>query len=164
MDIQKVNNIIREETVKAFQDQGHHLTGGWENALKIIEKNVVNRWIVEVWGAGYTGYVNYKMPGSKASMKMFWFVKKYVQARIIKVSIGDEKRAGGIAAMIIRKWMKEGRPTTKSRDFSKTGKRTEFIEQTISVLSQKLIPFFADNLKSDIEKLITNEIKLINAI
>jgi hypothetical protein len=73
-------------------------------------------------------------------------VSKYIQGliRFAKLRFRvTEKEAKGIAFAIARKQVKEGMPTNGSYRFTKTGKRTEFIQEAIIKEVPKLLDLFA---------------------
>lgn len=151
-------DIIKSETIKQFNLQGHSLTGNWEQEVEIIEKKIVESYIIQVWGASYSGYVDQKLPASKVTDKMLPFIVRYVEQRM-KLLGGH---AWAVATNILKKWKKEGRPTRSSTAFSKTGKRTDFIQATIDVLSEKLRPLASEQMYKETEQFIINAIKEVN--
>jgi exonuclease V gamma subunit len=81
----------------------------------------------------------------------------YVQRRMGK----SEKEAKSIAFAIASKHKKEGMPTKTSARFSKTGKRTGFIEQALDKNSAKFIELIENAITFSVEATIESYYKSI---
>lgn len=125
-EIKICEDFLSGQLIDAFQKQGHSMPQPkWEGSIKSIGKYLSGGLVFEVTGAEYgKKYVNVKMDAAKASMKQFPFMIKYIMRR----KSLSELEAKPIAAACIKKWMKEGRPSKGSYQYSKTGERTGFIE------------------------------------
>jgi hypothetical protein len=73
----------------------------------------------------------------------------------------SDKEAKGIAFAIASKHKKEGMPTKGSVRFSKTGKRTGFIEQALDKNSQKFIELIEVSVAATVEVLVESYYKSI---
>jgi hypothetical protein len=73
----------------------------------------------------------------------------------------SEKEAKSIAFAIASKHKKEGMPTKTSARFSKTGKRTGFIEQALDKNSQKFVELIEVSVAATVEVLVESYYKSI---
>lgn len=123
---EKVNKLLIEE----WELQGHKMNESkFERELEAEVYSEGNTKGVRGLGVGYARFVNQgvsksqiKYPYAKARIEG---LTKYVLNRM---GIGGAQGVS-IAFAIANKHKKEGMPTDSSKKYSKTGKRTEFIEE-----------------------------------
>jgi len=140
--------ILNDEIKKAFQEQGHHLTGLWEQSLSATsyapnEVEVSARSYGSIVDAGVspdripfggqsTGNYGVGISGS-GDNESFHGTSKYIQGlfnfwKLRKPGISD-KEALGLAFATAKVQKKEGMSTSGSRVFSESGERQRFVEQ-----------------------------------
>ena len=130
--------IISDEWIK----QGHDLTGKFRDSMTYdTTEDTIN--IYDTTERGYGAILNKGVPadripfnpGSGAN------TSKYIQGlvRYAKLRMGaSDKQALGIAFAIAHKHIKEGMPTESSKQYSSTGKRIEFVEDSIQVIDKMI--------------------------
>ena len=145
------------ETVKAIGDlvvkairteivlQGHQLTGALESSLEAQERIVADGAVIAFLMNDYGQFVNTGTPApvipytpGQARAK----VSKYIEGlkRYAKIRFRvTEAQALSIAFAIAKKHKKEGNPTRASRRFSRTGKRTQYIEAALQKIDSKIV-------------------------
>lgn len=131
-----INEVLRKEMIA----QGHHLTGAMEDSLgsDIYKKGKED--IMQGTAINYTKFVNEGFPAQSASFRQFPFLLEYFIQRGYPVASSNSATltASQLAAMTIRKWMREGMPTQSSKRFSKTGNRTNMIEDALFAAEPKI--------------------------
>lgn len=130
-----INQFIREEMVA----QGHHLTGEMEESLSSEVGMIGKAEVMDGFAVYYTQIVNDGFPAASASFRQFPFLVEYFVKRGFPVySTSGALTANQLAAMTIRKWMKEGMPSQASKRFSGTGSRTQMIESAFVANEHKV--------------------------
>lgn len=132
--------LINQELRKEMVAQGHHLTGDMEDSLDANISKEGKADVMQGVAVLYTKFVNEGFPPEKASFKQFPFLLEYFIKRgypVASTSPGT-LTAPALAAMTIRKWMKEGMPTQASKRFSSTGSRTNMIENAFVRAENKI--------------------------
>ena len=124
-----INEIIRKEMVA----QGHHLTGAMEESLEGEITKAGKAEALEGFAVKYTQYVNDGVKAESASMRQFPFLVEYFNQRGYPEysSNSSTLTSRALAAMTIKKWMKEGMSTQASKRFSSTGSRQNMVENAI---------------------------------
>lgn len=138
-----LNEIIRKEMVA----QGHHLTGAMEDSLDAEIKKSGKSDTMEGYAVEYTKFVNEGVPAESASMKQFPFLVKYFVLRGYPEysSNSSTLTARSLAAMTIKKWMKEGMSTQASKRFSSTGSRQNMIENAFVGSEDKMDEYMGNS-------------------
>lgn len=143
-----INDLLRKELVA----QGHHLTGTLEESIEAVVKTSGNTTTTEAFAAEYSKYVNKGFKATSATFKQTPFLVRYFQERGL-----DEKEAVSAAIATIKVWMKEGMPTSASRVFSDTGKRTDFIEEVFTKHGKEIDAFIVGKFDDYVEQLFQQE-------
>lgn len=143
-----INNFLKDE----FKDQGHHLTGAYENSLDATIQQNGNSIDLEGFGLFYGTFVNDGIPPAHASMKQFPFLVRYFLARGLGL-----KEAKGAAAATIHTWMKEGMSTAASKRFSVTGERQNFLTDAFTKNDSKLDNFMGRQYDTMVDDLYLQE-------
>lgn len=138
-----INLIIRTEVV----DQGHHLTGALEDSLSSKYKRKGKEEIMQGFAVYYTQFVNDGFGPGSASFKQVPFLIEYFKKR----GLSDDE-AKGAAFATVKTWMKEGMPTQASKRFSKTGSRTNMIENAITGNEAKIDEYMTNAFDFAIEE------------
>lgn len=146
---QEIIQLIGDEWIK----QGHDLTGAFVQGLSYeIVDNII--YIYDTTNSGYGKILNAGVsadripfsPGSGAK------TSKYIQGlvRYAKLRMGaSDKDALSIAFAIAHKHKKEGMPTEDSTRFSKTGKRTQFVEDATTDVD-KIVEKYMDQFVNEL--------------
>jgi hypothetical protein len=149
-----------------WRAQGHELTGSAVKQMETMVRMEINTLIIEGFVPDYMAINNQGVPANRipyypgSGRKESEYIKglmKYVQQRMGK----SEKEAKGIAFAIASKHKKEGMPTKGSVRFSKTGKRTGFIEQALDKNSPKFIELIEVSVAATVEVLVESYYKSI---
>jgi hypothetical protein len=149
-----------------WRAQGHELTGSAVKQMETMVRMEVNTLIIEGFVPNYMAINNsgvtaaripYTPNSGRPPSKYISGLIDYVQRRMGK----SEKEAKSIAFAIASKHKKEGMPTKTSARFSKTGKRTGFIEQALDKNSQKFIELIEVSVAATVEVLVESYYKSI---
>ncbi|MGE9312880.1 hypothetical protein ACLOAU_14630 [Niabella sp. CJ426] len=121
-----INEILRKEIVA----QGHHLTGALESSLEAEIKRIGKSDAMQGFAVEYAKYINDGVRPEAASMKQFPFLVEFFNQKGYPEysSSSSTLTSRALAAMTIKKWMKEGMSTQASKRFSSTGSRQNFVE------------------------------------
>jgi hypothetical protein len=149
-----------------WRAQGHELTGAAVKQMETMVRFEINTLIIEGFVPDYMAINNQGVPANRipyypgSGRKESEYIKglmKYVQQRMGK----SEKEAKSIAFAIASKHKKEGMPTKTSAKYSKTGKRTGFIEQALDKNSAKFIELIESAVTFSVEATIESYYKSI---
>lgn len=143
-----INQKLREEIVA----QGHHLTGQLENSLSAETSHKANKDIMEGFALHYAEFVQNGFPAESASMKQFPFLLEYFMKRGL-----PEEEAKRAAAATIKKWMKEGMPTSSSAAYSNTGSRKDFVYNALVGAQNELDDYMTNSLDFVVEESFQKE-------
>jgi hypothetical protein len=147
--------------------QGHELTGAAVKQMETMVRFEINTLIIEGFVPDYMAINNQGVPANRipyypgSGRKESEYIKglmKYVQQRMGK----SEKESKSIAFAIASKHKKEGMPTKNSViKYSKTGKRTGFIEQALDKNNAKFIELIENAVSFSVEATIESYYKSI---
>jgi hypothetical protein len=146
--------------------QGHELTGAAVKQMETMVRFEINTLIIEGFVPDYMAINNQGVPANRipyypgSGRKESEYIKglmKYVQQRMGK----SEKESKSIAFAIASKHKKEGMPTKTSAKYSKTGKRTGFIEQALDKNNAKFIELIENAVTFSVEATIESYYKSI---
>lgn len=149
-----INQKLREEMIA----QGHHLSGAMEASLSsaVLRKGKTD--IMEGSSVYYTKFVNEGFPAESASFKQFPFLLEYfIQKGYPVHSSSGGLTAPSLAAMTIRKWMKEGMPTAASSKFSQVTRRKLMIENAFQDGKQELDQYMNNSFDFMVEERFQKE-------
>lgn len=160
VEISKLETWISSVLIDEFDKQGHTMPKPkWQQSVETVGKMVSGNLIFTLTGADYgKKYVNVKMDRAKASFKQFPFLLEYFKNR----GVSGEKDQKTRAAMTIRSWMKQCRPSSGSFQYSKTGKRTEFIEAAETKIANDFGDIFATISTKEIQLFLEKIIRDLN--
>ncbi len=120
-----INKYLKQELI----DQGHHHTGAAEESFHSETVSKGKAEVMHGYAIHYTQFLNDGFPAESASMSQFPFLLEYFTSKGFPVfSAQGNVTAAQMAAMTIKKWMREGMPTQASKRYSKTGSRTGLVE------------------------------------
>lgn len=134
--IEKAAQRIIESIKNEWVLQGHHLTGGFEEKLSyeiVTEENKITLFIYDNTEHSHGKILNRGVPAEKIPFNPGSGKKesKYIQGltKYAKLRMGaTDKEALSIAFAIAYTHLKEGMPSQGSYKYSKTDKRTEFVD------------------------------------
>jgi hypothetical protein len=132
-DIERLEFVLTEALSNEWEAQGHQMTGAITKDIEYVVKQEVNK--LTLSGMIYP-YGNIQAAGAK--WKRFpnvYAIQEWVKKRM---SISDEKKSKSIAFAIAQEFKKHGMPLAGSYQFSKTGKRTDWIEEAFKHTEDKI--------------------------
>lgn len=137
--------------------QGHNLTGALSSSLRSKIKTTAQEWNIDFLGLTYGKFVNNGVSAARIPFGKNTGAKKskYIEGLInfaSKKFLVSKKEATSIAFAIARKHKREGMPSLGSFLYSKTGKRTEFIQDALKENEQKLTLIINDTFVRIVEK------------
>jgi len=153
---EKIGNSLVEEIRNQILLQGHKLTGSLSKSVEAktltVPDGVVIQFLLNDYGVPVnTGVVASRIPyGTYTGAKVSKYIQGLIRFAKLRFRV-TEKQAKGIAFAIARKHIKEGMPTRGSYKFSKTGKRTEYIEEAILKESAQILAYIGE-LEAEITK------------
>jgi hypothetical protein len=149
-----------------WRAQGHELSGSAVKQMETFVRMEINTLIIEGFVPDYMAINNsgvtanripYTPNSGRPPSKYISGLIDYVKRRMGK----SDKEAKSIAFAIASKHKKEGMPTKTSARFSKTGKRTGFIEQALDKNSAKFIELIENAITFSVEAMIESYYKSI---
>ena len=149
-----------------WRAQGHELSGSAVKQMETVITEEINAIVIEGLVPDYMAINNsgvtaaripYTPNSGRPPSKYISGLIDYVKRRMGK----SDKEAKGIAFAIASKHKKEGMPTKTSARFSKTGKRTGFIEQALDKNSQKFVELIENAITFSVEATIESYYKSI---
>lgn len=149
-----------------WRAQGNELSGSAVKQMETMIRFEINTLVIEGLVPDYMAINNQGVPANKIpyypnsgnkTSKYISGLIDYVKRRMGK----SDKEAKGIAFAIASKHKREGMPTKGSVRFSKTGKRTGFIEQALDKNSQKFIELIEASIRFSVEATIESFYKSI---
>jgi pyruvate/2-oxoglutarate dehydrogenase complex dihydrolipoamide dehydrogenase (E3) component len=152
--VEKIANLALQAVAIEWKNQGHNLTG---NAIQQLETRIIAGGDIIIQGyvvdymanlnAGVTAANIPYSPGSGArSSKYIAGLIEYAKRRML---VGD-REAKAIAFAIASRHKREGLPTKASSRFSKSGKRTGFIEIALDDIEPKLAALIEQGVEESI--------------
>jgi len=162
--LEKIANLAIQAVAIEWKVQGHNLTG---KAIQELETRIIERGndtIIEGYVIDYMANINSGVtasripysPGSGArSSQYIQGLINYVKRRMGK----SDREAKSIAFAIASRHKREGMPTKASARFSKTGKRTGFIEQALNDIEPELAKLIEQGVEESINFVIESFFK-----
>lgn len=164
--IQQIADLALSGIALAWRAQGHELTG---SAVRDMETRVIKTaqgYTIEGYLNDYMAYLNTGVtaaripysPGSGAR------TSKYIQGlvRYAKMRMGvSDKEALSIAFAIASKHKREGMPTRASARYSRTGKRTGFVDEALQGKEQEFETLILTGVEQAFNIYFTNFIQSI---
>lgn len=135
--------MLRKEIVA----QGHHLTGALEASLDSEIKKAGKADVMQGLAVGYAKFINEGVRPESASMKQFPFLVEFFNQKGYPEysSNPGTLTSRALAAMTIKKWMKEGMSTQASKRFSSTGARQNFVENAFAGNESKIDEYMGNS-------------------
>lgn len=177
-NLEHIQKAIIDQLILEFVYQGHSMNGSWESKLigEIIES--MDRVVISVYGPKHSIYVNngvsadkipFTPPGwptAKKNPNRSLYIEGLQRYAKFRFGLTNEKEALGAAFAIAKKHKAYGMPTAGSYRFSRTGKRTDFVDETLKNLGQNelFIARVSTVYLRDIELRLIDEIRNGNNI
>lgn len=155
--LDRVAREVNKNLIAEWVAQGHHLTGAWEQSLRgtIIESpdSVAVIGTMNFYGA----ILEQGVPANRipfGGRKATGGTSQYIQGLVgyFKKRGLNEREAIRAAFATANKHKKEGMPTKGSERFSKTGKRTKFINTVDKAISDDIDKMVTDGLDAIVER------------
>ena len=162
----EISTLAISVVATEWRAQGHELSGSAVKQMETMIRFEINTLVIEGLVPDYMAINNQGVPANKIpyypnsgnkTSKYISGLIDYVKRRMGK----SDKEAKGIAFAIASKHKREGMPTKGSVRFSKTGKRTGFIEQALDKNSQKFIELIEASIRFSVEATIESFYKSI---
>ncbi len=143
--LQIIGEFIVEQLVKVLDDQGHRNTGKLQDTMKSTVKESGGGFEIIITAQDYAKYVDRGIPAG------VWVNVGALQKWVMQKGIATgEREIKQVAFLIGRKIFQEGSPTKGSLQFSKSGKRDEFIKVMLdanaNVIFQKIVELFTQEV------------------
>lgn len=162
--LEQIASLAIQAVAIKWKAQGHNLTG---KAIRELETRIVEKadsTIIEGYVIDYMATINEGVPASRIpytrgsgarSSQYIRGLTDYVKRRMGK----SDREAQKIAFAIASRHKREGMPTRASRRFSKTGKRTGFIEQALTDIEPELAQLIEQGVEKSINFVIDSFFK-----
>ena len=127
--LQAASNVYNDSIRKSFVEQGHHLSGGWEDSINTtLEGDVAVGWAAYYGSIVNSGVAPSRIPfgGESTGAKTSRYIQGlfgYFQQRGL-----NDKDALSAAFATAKVQKREGMSTEASRSYSKTGERQRFMQ------------------------------------
>lgn len=153
--LEQIASLALQAVAIEWKAQGHNLTGKAirEMETRIVEKGnvtVIEGYVIDYMATINAGVTASRIPYTRGSgARSSQYIKgltEYVKRRMGK----SEREAQRIAFAIASTHKKEGMPSKASRRFSKTGKRTGFIEQVLEDVEPQLLELIERGVEESI--------------
>jgi len=141
--LQQVIEGAKLAVVIEWRRQGHELTGKAARSIEEQVRHTATGTRIDFLIQDYMSNINQGIPSARIpfSPGSGAASSKYIQGltRYAKMRFGaNRKEAEKIAFAIARTHLRQGMPSAKSKRFSKTGRRTGFIEQGLNEKEDEL--------------------------
>lgn len=162
--LEQIASLALQAVAIEWKAQGHNLTGKAirEMETRIVEKGndtIIEGYVIDYMATINSGVNASRIPytrgsGARSSQYISGLID-YVKKRMGK----SDKAAQKIAFAIASRHKREGMPTKSSRRFSKTGKRTGFIETALEDIEPKLAELIERGVEESINFVIESYFK-----
>lgn len=137
IDIERIKEILKDALMREWRAQGHFMDGAAVESIEYVVEKTLSGLNIKGYVMPYAGYLDTGVPaeripyypgsGRKTS-KYISGLMRYAQRRM---NISDMKEAKSVAFAIARTHKREGLPSKGSMRFSRTGRRTHWIEDAL---------------------------------
>lgn len=144
-DIQKLENVLTKALAEEWQAQGHKMSGSITDTIEYVVKQDATMLTLSGFMYFYGNILASGTPANRipysgrtgrgGTSLYITALQNYVKQRM---RISDEKKSKSIAFAIASTQKKEGMPTKGSYSFTKTGKRTDWIEEALKKNEDKI--------------------------
>lgn len=164
-ELKTISDFVIAQLKRTLDEQGHKLSGTLESSLMAHNIVTLNGALLNFYYEDYgvpldTGVPANKIPfspgsGAKSS-KYIDGLMRYVKARM---NVSGDKEAKSIAFAIAYKQKREGMSTEASKRFSTTGKRNNWVNNTLERIDDELTELINRTLSAILDDMIFNAIK-----
>jgi len=161
-----IGDLAMTVVANEWKAQGHNMTGAAIRNMETVTRVEVNRLIIEGLVPFYMAINNQGVPPEKipyypgSGNKTSKYIDALISYAKVRMNKSD-KDAKSVAFAIASVQKKEGMPTKASVKYSKTGRRTGFIETALDANSQKFIELIENAIKFSVEVTIESYYKSI---
>lgn len=150
-DLKKVAEMVMDDIKKELRAQGHYDTGRLEKSMTPYAAGVTNETIIQAYAADYIMELEHGVPANKIKITNTEFeeLKEWVKRKIGALSSSD---ATSIAAAIVAKWKKEGKPLSGSYGYSPNGEVLGAMQEAYERNEQKYTNFLDDTISDGLDK------------
>ncbi len=148
-----VGQYIVDQLVKVLDEQGHRNTGTLQDTMKYSVTESGSGYDITITGKDYAKYVDQGI--SKGKWVNPYALAEWVEQKGIATG---EKEIKSAAFAIRRKIYDEGSPTRGSLQYSKSGKRDEFIKVMLDENAKTIFKMVADVFTKEVSVLIRETI------
>ncbi len=141
---EKIGRLALEAVALEWRNQGHELTGNAVKQLKAVTVPSSGGVLVQGFIVDYMANLNQGVPASKipynpgSGARSSQYISGLIDYARKRMGASSDREAEEIAHKIASRHKREGMPTINSARFSKSGKRTGFIEQALTDVEPKL--------------------------
>jgi len=148
-----VGQYIVDQLVKVLDDQGHRNTGTLQETMKYTVTQSGSGYDITIFGKDYAKYVDQGI--SKGKWVSVYALAEWVEQKGIATG---EKEIKSAAFAIRRKIHDEGSPTKGSLQYSKSGKRDEFIKVMLDENAKTIFKMVTEVFAKEVNTLIRETI------
>ena len=163
----KFKEDLKKKLLQSWTDQGHFMNGAIISTMEFIVESTDK--YIDIIGMinKYGGYLESGVDKSKIPFSgtgghggKSLYIQALARYAQLKMNV-SEKESLGVAFAIAYTQKREGMPTKKSYAFSKTGKRTMWIQESLEANKDLISQFIQDNfgliLSTQIENMILDK-------
>ena len=164
-DLKPIKDYVIAQLRRTLEEQGHKLSGTLMDSIEAQSFPILNGYVMAFYYESYgvpldTGVpaanIKFTLGSGAKTSKYIEALIKYVQARGL---VSGDKDALSMAIAIARKHKKEGMSTEDSKNYSKTRKRNNWVNNTLARIDDRLTQLINDTLFVIIDDMIYNTIK-----
>ena len=157
--ISQIVEIVKKAVIFEWTRQGHRLTGKFEQTIEERITNMKDGVIIEGYIQDYAALLNRGVSASRipyqrgSGRKTSQYIQGLVRYALQRMT-NSRQEAERIAFAIASKHKKEGMPTKSSRRFSKTNKRTGFIDDALESVQDRIDIIIRIAVESTFDRII----------
>jgi hypothetical protein len=150
-DLKKLAVMVMDDIKNELRAQGHYDTGRLEQSMTPYAAGVSNETVIQAYAADYIMELEHGVPANKIKISNSEFeeLKGWVRRKIGALSSSD---ATSIAAAIVSKWKKEGKPLNGSVEYSPNGEVLGAMSTAYDRNEGKYINFLDDTISDGLDK------------
>ena len=147
----KFKEDLKKKLLQSWTDQGHYMNGSIISTMEFVVESTDK--YIDIIGMinKYGGYLEAGVDKSKIPFSgtggrggKSLYIQALARYAQLKMNV-SEKESLGVAFAIAYTQKREGMPTKKSYAFSKTGKRTMWIQETLKSNTDLIASFIIEN-------------------
>lgn len=160
-----ISDYVIAELKKTLDEQGHKLSGTLQDSIMAHNVTVLNGFYLNFYYEDYgvpldTGVPSDRIPFNPGSgAKTSKYIEGLIQYAKDRFKVSGDKDAEKIAFAIAYKHKQKGMSTIKSREHSATGKRNNWVNNTLERIDDKLTQLINDTLFAIIDDMMYNALK-----